>query len=397
MKQLGWLAVVVSVLLGCGDDEIMDAGGSDATTDSMVSEPDAGDDASGSDAEVSDAESDAGAPDAGSDAESDAGASDAESDADADVPDADMGDPVAEGRVVTDYRPHIAGQPRGVVWLGRRVALFIEGDTSVDDRDQETMNKILGKLDRMFAAFIDATGTEPPIASPYEGRIRVEASTDVGGGLAHHGRQGIAVGFGFFRGLYERTLAGRNDLDQVFFYEAARNFWTRDLNPRIDYHTADGTASWGWWTVGFNNAMACFLAPDIGVDLHYFGQNDEGFCIDNMLTKHNEYVSDPRWNWDNSWHRDLLPWRERTSVNDLMSGTLIHMYRQDYGGIGFVRRLYDEIRARTPLESRSDTQGARDNFYIAASRAARRDLTRYFAEDLKWELSDAARAEVAGL
>ena len=298
--------------------------------------------------------------------------------------------------VISDYRPYIAGSRNVVVWYGDRVALVLDGEKHPEKRNPKTMSAIVGALDDVFHAFDRVTGRKPKLTAPLNGKIRIEVSSKVGGGLAHHGRLGVGIGDGFFKGLYERYEKGNRTVDQVFFYEIARNYWMADMNPAIDYHTSKGPQDYGWWTVGFNNAMSIFLPMEIESisDMHYFGSDGKRFS-DGMEANLNEYLKQPdQYDWDNSWNVPLVPWKERTSVNDLMTGLLVRLHR-DHGGIEFIQRLYAEIPRRRPLKSRSDRQGARDNFYEACSIAANKDLHEFFAKDLRWQITPERQRSVA--
>lgn len=295
----------------------------------------------------------------------------------------------------TDYQPHIAGGPVVSVWFGERVALVIDGEEHPEQRDPDAMTHIVRTLDRIFDAYEQVTGRQPKLTAPFKERIRVEVNSKVGGGLAHHGRLGVGIGDGFFEGLYKRVKSGVHTYDQVFFYEIARNYWMADMNPGIDYHTSKGPEDWGWWTVGFNNAMSIFLPKEIdGVeDMYYFGRNGQAFS-NGMEANLNTYIAHPdKYDWDNSWNVPLVPWAKRTSVNDLMTGLLVRLYR-DHGGIEFIKELYGQIPKLKPLETKSDRQGARDNFYRAASRAAKNDLSEFFVKKLRWELTEDALSEI---
>ena len=298
--------------------------------------------------------------------------------------------------VLTDYRPYISGDNEVVVWYGRRVALVLDEDNSINNRDVKTMQRVVTSLDEIFDAYDRVTGRRPKLTSPLRGRIRIEVSSKVGGGLAHHGRLGVAIGDGFFDGLYKRFANGQHTVDQVFFYEIARNYWMADMNPSIDYHTSKGPQDYGWWTVGFNNAMSIFLPHEIKSidDMYYFGSNGQQFS-DGMEANLNTYLAAPnKYNWDNSWNVPLIPWKERTSVNDLMTGLLIRLHRE-HGGSEFISRLYAEIPKRKPLASRSDRQGARDNFYESASIATKKNLYEFFSNDLRWNISKERQTAVA--
>ena len=294
-----------------------------------------------------------------------------------------------------NYQANIACGKKVTVWFGKRVALVLDGEKP-EQRDPKVMARICAALDGIFDAYQRVTQRKPKLDAPFKGRIRVEVSSQVGGGLANHGRLGVGIGDGFFKGLYERVKAGTNTYDQVFFYEIARNYWMPDMNPSIDYHTSAGPQDYGWWTVGFNNAMAVVLPKQVpGIDdMFYFGQNGQQFA-EGMEANLNEYLAHPeKYNWENSWCVRLLSWKENTSLNDLMTGLLLRLQRE-YGGIAFMSGLYREIPRQRPLpKNLSDYQAARDNFYAAASLAAKKDLWDFFTKELRWKISDAARQRV---
>jgi autotransporter-associated beta strand protein len=298
-------------------------------------------------------------------------------------------------QTITNYQGYIIGnRPVVTAWYGDRVAIVIDGETAAQaqGRDLTTMSHILDTFDKVMDTYDEIVGRVPNGSPNLNGRMRIEVSSLVGGGLANHGISGIGVGDGFFNGLYDRVGQGINTYDQVFFYETARNYWFANMNPGIDYATSTNDASWGWWTVGFNNAMSIFVPQqriDGLDDMYYFNQTGKQFS-DRMEANLTTYLSDPKYTWDNSWNVDRVPWDTNVSVNDLMTGLLVRMYKER-GGIQFIHGLYREIPKLTPLAGWPlDRQGARDNFYLAASRAADDDLHDYFANTLKWPLSASA-------
>lgn len=293
---------------------------------------------------------------------------------------------------LTDYQPYIKGMPTAAAWFGRRTALILEGERP-DRRDPKVMAEVCAMLDGLLDAYDRVTRRRPELTAPFQGRARIEVSPQVGGGLAYHGRLGFAVNDKMFQGLYERVKAGVKTLDQVFFYEANRNYWMPDM-ATIDYATHAGPDSTGWWTVGFNNAMAVVLAKEApGVtDMHYFGQDGKQFS-DGMDAYLREYLADPKYGWDNAWCVRLLPWRENTSVNDLMTALILRLYRE-HGGVEFITGLYREIPRQPMPRDREDYMAVRDNFYAAASLAAGEDLGDFFTKDLRWALTKATHQRV---
>ncbi len=297
--------------------------------------------------------------------------------------------PTVTSQVITDYDAYIAAGDTVSVWLGERTALVLDGVEDPSSFRPDIMTEIVHVLDRVFDAYDRVTGLTPRAGSrAFQGRATVEVSRKVGGGLAHHGRLGVAIGQGFFDKLYQRFEKGQKTLDQVFFYEIARNYWPRTFNPRIDYHTTKGPDDYGWWTVGFNNAMSIFMPAEIeGItDMFYFGSGGKVFS-DGMEANLTAYLEGD-YSWEEGWCINLLPWKERTSLNDLMTALLIRLHRE-HGGNAFISNLYREIPKLPELKGRDDYQGARDHFYIASSLAAGTDLQKTYAE-LRWKISPEA-------
>ena len=130
----------------------------------------------------------------------------------------------ANFEVIKDYKAYIAGSGDVVVWYGERTALVLDEEPEPKKRNPKTMKAIVHALDDVFDAYDKVTGRRPNLTAPLNGKIRVEVSSKVGGGLAHHGRLGVGIGDGFFQKLYERFEKGQHTVDQVFFYEIARNY-----------------------------------------------------------------------------------------------------------------------------------------------------------------------------
>jgi hypothetical protein len=79
--------------------------------------------------------------------------------------------------------------------LGERAALVLDGVEDPNTYDSAVMAEIVEVLDDVFNAYDRVTGQSPKAGSrAFDGRATVEVSSKVGGGLAHHGRLGVAVG-----------------------------------------------------------------------------------------------------------------------------------------------------------------------------------------------------------
>ena len=311
---------------------------------------------------------------------------------------------------ITNYvSPIVGGTPDTVaVWYGNRVAIVVDPQSSLPSPNFATMTNIAFAFDNLYTAYDQVTG-QTPLTGNYllNGKIRVEFTTYMPQGVAgtasdNSGYYGIAVGNGFMvnsHELYARYNQGITTMDQAMFYESQRDYWTPLFNTRIDYATLTqppGRAnpnSWGWWTVGFNNAMSVFMSQGViaGVtNMYYFGKNAQQFAA-GMTANLTTYTNNPGlYNFTNSWCTDWVPWSipgNPTSVNDLMTATLIDMYNH-YGGLLFLSNLYREIPRSAPVPGwPNDITTACNNFYAAASRAAGTNLISYFTNVLRWPIT----------
>lgn len=119
--------------------------------------------------------------------------------------------------VNSDYKSYIAGDGEVVVWYGKRVALVLDDEPEPEQRNAETMKAVLGALDDVAECYDRVTGRRPRLTAPLNGRIRIEVSSKVGGGLAHHGRLGVAIGDGFFRGSTNDSTKENGQSIRSFF------------------------------------------------------------------------------------------------------------------------------------------------------------------------------------
>jgi hypothetical protein len=177
---------------------------------------------------------------------------------------------------------------------------------------------------------------------------------------------------------------------------------------------------------GFVNVLGCLLAEDLPhLGFFYHGHDRAGF-MDMMETDARRYADDPSLTWErcatpsrlppplvssrhdalarshatsatcSTFYHERLPWAPHKSLDNVFSGLLVMLFKR-HGGTAFLRRWFRSIPLlvqRAP-KNKSDAQGARDNFYLAASYAARTDLAPWFTGYLRWTLSrDATSAAV---
>lgn len=265
-------------------------------------------------------------------------------------------------------------------------------DACLDEVSMEIKRDICEMFVRIYEKFVEIVGRRP------RGDMYIEIPLDNrgAGGLACHGVCGISVGRGLFAGLVMRWKGGVRSVDQVYFYEMNRNFWFEEYNRAIDWCCDGDEKCWGWWTVGFNNAMSVIVPDLLGIEFYYFGQGRKTF-EQGMLNDYRGYLKDKRWNFETGWQKSMMPWRPKQSINNLMSGFILDSYTK-FGGRDWITGVYREILQVVPINSSNAGatcyQGARDNIYTIWSRAAHKDLRDFFKNTLRWKISDQAMRNV---
>jgi hypothetical protein len=306
---------------------------------------------------------------------------------------------ITTGRLVTEGVSQGPGQPTAAVpyqsfngaalqlypWRGERVALL----TPTADLDPAVMQRIVNSFDRVYDYYHAATGRTPQPARVLDGlsTIAVVPST-CGAGCAYLGSTGIEMLPEWFNTLYT-GVRDRNQFDQVVFYEFGRNFWF--YSPPLEYKAPEngGSVVTGYAVLMRFLSMEAVGAsggPFNGVPFSQFRQTVEGLV--------DTYTATPNLNWQNTLAIGLAP---PNSMNlggaDLFASFVLRL-RRDYGGEAFIRQLWPAAGNRPAA---STTQQTVDNFIIAASVAANRNLTNLFTTQWRWPLSEAARAELAAL
>ncbi len=292
---------------------------------------------------------------------------------------------------------YCVGSSNSTAWIGDEIVLMIEGETP-SDRNIQYMTQAIEVFENIYSGYASITGLNNlPNQSSYNGKTVVEIVLDNcgAGGLAHHGAKGMSTGVDLFDRLYNSIRNNNLAVPQVFFYEINRNFWSPRFNDKFDWAMNNDPSAWGWWTVGMNNAQAVMLSASLDYELDYFGQDRKGFR-DRMVKNLDDYINDTQYDFEFGWKQSLMPWNDRESINDLMSGLLIYSY-ENFGGDQFLNGLYRYLRTNE-IPNRSGVfafQECRDNIYKIWSFSAGRDLVSFFEDDLRWIISQDAKDDVS--
>lgn len=338
---------------------------------------------------------------------------------------------MSEVSVIVDdaYERHIACSSRVTVLLGSRVALVIDEECGLQvgswiaiPSTLVAVGACIDSIERLLAAFDGCVGRVPTAVRPYHGRAtRIEvAFLEGAAGLAHHGVAGCAVGPAFigdmvraaaadaalvasFSGSATSLVTGLSavtvTMPHVLCYELCRNYiFPEEFTPVLDYclfasrdaGAALSPSCWGWVNQGFVNVLGTLLLDQLEdpiVGFSYHGHSRDKFLGD-MEAHLARYVAGGG-TWEDTFMHERLRWDPNSSLDNVYSGILISLWRA-HGRGAFLTRFFQALKNLRPV-SKDDVQGARENFALAAGRAARADLTGYFAT-LRWPLRPTAAA-----
>ncbi|XZG70697.1 carbohydrate-binding protein [Chitinibacteraceae bacterium HSL-7] len=267
-------------------------------------------------------------------------------------------------------------------WEGNNVAVLARQP----DLNADSMKKLVSTLDNAYNFYQQTTGYTPNPYILYNGKLSIaDVAETCGAGCGYIGYTGIELQHAAFD-IFYNALHKDSQYDQTVFYELGRNFW--GFGSQLEYKAPDQVAP---VVTGFAvfmrnltmESLALAGAPVNGTPLGRF--NEE------MLGLIDRYEADPSLNWSNTLAADRAPANTLgLGGADLFSSMMFRLQR-DYGGYTFVKRFWDEVRLRPAATT---TQEAVDNFFLAASHAAKRNLTTQFVTRWRIPVSDAAQASV---
>jgi len=262
--------------------------------------------------------------------------------------------------------------------------------------DRETIDEILAILDRAYAHYLRVTGSPP--GPSRENRdlelLPIATVTETcGAGCGTLGFNGIEIQPQYLDELY-LVYKQSGALHHLIFYEFGRNFWNATLDRKLDYRepgdtrktVAEGFALF----MQFEAMRAAEVTPAPFRGLPFGRYRAE---IDRYLDL---YLADPNLTWENTLRVYDFPPIEDCQARQLClsPGNLLAAFwldLRDRYGADFTQRFFWEVQR---LPDARTTQDAVDNFILAASAGADRNLSNLFVNTWRWPLSPAARQQL---
>ena len=262
-------------------------------------------------------------------------------------------------------------------WPGKRLALL----TPRRDLDAKVMTQIVDALDRADAFAETLTGRKPRDnpRRTFEGRTTIAVMPNFSAAI---GIGGLELEEDVFQLLYEGA-GDAGQFNQLVFFYLGYCYWF--YGDQLEHKAPDDNPN---IVCGYAVFLRFLLMEAAGVQGGPFhGQPFERFRreVEGLLDL---YQADRTLTWDNTLRKDRAPANPMNlSGSDLFASFLFRL-RKDYGGDEFLKRLWQEVVKRPRAQT---TQDAVDNFVIASSLAAKRNLTDLFVKQWRWPVSDRAR------
>jgi hypothetical protein len=275
-----------------------------------------------------------------------------------------------------------------IPWEGKHVVLL----TTTADLDREVMTLFLDRLDRAWQLYADYTGLSPQPHMLHNNKVTIAAVPDssftCGAGCGFIGFTGIEVGV-FYSWDYPNTSKNRKQFSDYYFYEMARNYF-RFGNRHSTF------------TTGFSVFMryVCMDALDCEnrhAEIHKKLAAAEAEFAKSKLTFLQGFTTVTTGGRDE--YVDLIPGYPSNAASLYASAML--KLRGDHGGDEWVKAFFKYLR-KCPaipwvadLNDSGTAQGL--NWLVAASCAARQDLSPVFVERWKLPLGKKSREALKGV
>lgn len=294
------------------------------------------------------------------------------------------------GPFATTYTTEQGAKLNLYAWPGQKMAILTVSNTL----DPVVMHKWLTAADGTWNYYATATGSLPSLYFNYNGLATIaEVQSACGAGCTYIGATGMEIEDPYFAWMPDGIPFGV--YDQVMFYEMGRSFWL--FENRIGYRSPGNSAC---LQTGYAVLMRFRSIAALGYQggfNGYYGtpvtqsQADTAATGYNTLLANNAglidaYAANTSTTWSNTFYTDTFV-NPNGSCADLFA-SLVQRLAQDYGGEAFIQDLWKEVLKQSP--SASD-QTALDNFVLAASAAAKTNLTGHFLNAWRWPVSTAAQ------
>lgn len=263
---------------------------------------------------------------------------------------------------------------------GRNISILLQNN----NYDEEVMKSLLKAFDNAYDEFENITGRKPASSKQERNGLLIIAEPEAKflpnvGAHAYTSKAGIEMSSAVFLSLYN-GVRENNTFEQAVFYELGRNFWfyTRQIGARKDFTIPNSPSSNNGFIVGTGYAifMRHWIMNKIGVNGRFNGGSLSNMerSIKDLIT---EYISEDSYTFNNTVVLNRSTRSDRSGA-DMFASFLFSL--SDTYGDSFVTKLWKEVENGKNATSKYSST---DNFIVAASKAANKDLRSTF-KTWKW-------------
>jgi hypothetical protein len=264
-------------------------------------------------------------------------------------------------------------------WEGDKVVFL----TTKDDLDGEVMARFVGRLDAGWKRYADLVGKSPRPFKLVAGKPSIAAVPDAeltcGYGCGHVGATGIEVG-GFYASDYPLVRKQPDAFPHYYFYEMGRNYYVFG-----DRHSLFVTGYAVFLRYVCMDALGCDDPDDATRKVieeceERYAASDlpflKAFTTLDGLDEKAPRLKDPG-----------------PSDQPVLYAAAMLKLRQDHGGDAWVKRFLAALHRCPEVKPETKEKALRQslNWLVAASTAAKKDLTPVFAGRWRMPLPDATR------
>lgn len=283
------------------------------------------------------------------------------------------GDPIDYQPMFPEIWKEKGRAPRMVPWEGKNVVLL----TMTADLDRKVMARFVERLDAGWTLYEGLIGKQPAPLRLHDGKPTIAAvpnpSYTCGMGCGYVGATGIEVG-GFYDGDYPLVANQPEAFPHYYFYEMGRNY-NFFSGPMPNFAT-------GFAVFMRYVCMDALKCHDTDAETRRAIEQAESHLKDSQLGFLQAFTTSAGMGEKENRLNDLAP-----SDQPVMYASVMLKLRRDHGGDAWVKRFFHFLSMCPNVKSDNSRDSGKAqglNWLVAASCAAKQDLTGLFAD--RWRL-----------
>lgn len=300
------------------------------------------------------------------------------------------------GPFATDYKSQRGDVLHLYAWPAVHTAIL----TSSASLSPSVMRSYLTASDGIYNYYAGAVGKAPSLFVNYNGvptiaEVPSSTATSCGGAACTYiGATGMEIADPYFAWMLDAIPF--KAYDQVPFYEWGRSFW---VFPQLSFSSpySNSCLNTGFavlmrfrsmTALGYQGSFNSFASGPTDAGAAAAGISNYNTLLANNGGLIDTYAADTSLTFQNTFLTDSFK-NPNGGCADLFA-SMIQRLARDNGGEAFIQALWKEVLKRPTATM---TQDAADNFILAASAAANKNLTSVFQNQWRWPISISASNE----